>query len=157
MQYLRQHYDLSTETIYNDLYSFIKNQDIHRGAYVAFYSGLTFQNTGDDAETPEERQNAYQKAVGYYTEALEQKPDMLEAYVNRGIVYNDIDKVDEALENYNIAIQLSPNHTDAYYNRGFAYLDKADLDSAIADFTKIIELEPEQAGAYYFRGAPLFY
>ena len=156
LQYLRQHYDISTETIYNDLYSFIKNQDIHRSAYVAFYSGLTFQNTGDDAETPEETQAAYQKAIAYYTEALEQKPDLLEAYVNRGIIYNDIDKVDEALKNYNIAIQLSPNHTEAYYNRGFAYLDKADLDSAIADFTKIIELEPEQAGAYYFRGILYF-
>ena len=156
LQYLREHHDISTETIYNDLYSFIKNQDIHRHAYVAFYSGFTFQNTGDDAETPEERQTAYQKAVAYYTDAIEHKPDMLEAYLNRGIVYNDMDNVDEALKNYNTVIQLSPNYTDAYYNRGFAYLDKEDLDSAIADFRKIIELNPEHAEAYYFRGLLYF-
>ena len=156
LQYLRKHYDISTETIYNDLYSFIKNQDIHQSAYVAFYSGFTFQNTGDDAETPEEGQTAYQKAVAYYTEALEQKPDMLEAYVNLGIVYDDMDKVDKALENYNIAIQLNPSYTDAYYNRGFAYLDKEDLDHAIADFSKVIELNPEHAEAYYFRGLLYF-
>ena len=155
LQYLREHHGISTETIYNDLYSFIKNQDIHRSAYVAFYSGFTFQNIGDGAETSEETQDAYQKAVAYYTKALEQKPNMLEAYLNRGIVYNDMDKVDEALENYNIAIQLDPSYTDAYYNRGFAYFDKEDLDSAIADFTKVIELKPEHAEAYYFRG--LFY
>lgn len=156
LQYLREHYDISTETIYNDLYSFIKNQDIHRSAYVAFYSGLTFQNIGDDAETPGETQDAYQKAVAYYTEALEQKPDMLEAYLNRGIVYNDLNKVEEALENYNIAIQLNPSYTDAYYNRGFAYLDTDDLDQAIADFSRVIELNPEHAEAYYFRGLLYF-
>ena len=156
LQYLREHHDISTETIYNDLYSFIKNQDIHRRAYVAFYSGLTFQNTGDDAETPEDTQTAYQKAIAYYTEALEQKPDLLEAYVNRGIVYNDIDKVDKALESYDTAIQLDPNYTDAYYNRGFTYILKEDLDNAIADFSKVIELNPEHAEAYYFRGLLYF-
>ncbi|MYK93686.1 tetratricopeptide repeat protein, partial [Candidatus Poribacteria bacterium] len=156
LQYLRKHYDISTETIYNDLYSFIKNRDIHRSAYIAFYSGFTFQNIGDDAEAPEERQIAYQKAIAYYTEALEQKPDLLEAYLNRGIVYNNMDKVDEALENYNTAIQLDPSYTDAYYNRGFVYLDKEDLDQAVADFSKVIELNPEHAEAYYFRGLLYF-
>lgn len=152
LQHLREHHDISTETIYNDLYSFIKNHDIHRSAYVAFYSGLTFQNTGDDTEIPEERQTAYQKAVAYYTNAIELKPDMLEAYLNRGIVYNDLNKVDEALENYNIAIQLDPNYKDAYYNRGFTYLDKEDLDNAIKDYTAAIQLEPNLAEAYYNRG-----
>ena len=42
LQYLREDYGISTETIYNDLYSFIKNQSVHRDAYVAFYSGVTF-------------------------------------------------------------------------------------------------------------------
>ena len=156
LQHLRKEYKISTETIYNDLYSFIKNQDIHQRAYIAFNSGLTFQNTGDNAETSEETQDAYQKAVAYYTEALEQKPDMLEAYVNRGIVYDDMDKVIEALENYNTAIQLDPSYTDAYYNRGFAYLDKEDLDKAIADFSKVTELNPEHTEAYYFRAISYF-
>ena len=156
LQYLRKHYDISTETIYNDLYSFIKNQDIHRSAYIAFYSGLTLQNTGDEAETPEEKQTVYQKAIAYYTEALKKKPDLLEAYVNLGIVYNDTDEIEKAIENYDTAIQMAPNYTDAYYNRGFAYLDKEDLDSAIADFNTVIELNPESAEAYYFRALSYF-
>ena len=156
LQYLRKHHEISTETIYNDLYSFIKNQDIHQHAYVAFYSGFTFQNTGDDAETPEERQTAYQEAIAYYTDAIEQKPDMLEAYLNRGIVYNDMAKVDKALKNYNIAIQMDPSYIDAYYNRGLAYLEKEDLDQAVADFSKVIELNPEHAEAYYFRALSYF-
>ena len=40
LHYLRKHHDISTETIYNDLYGFIKNQHIHRDAYVEFYSGF---------------------------------------------------------------------------------------------------------------------
>ncbi len=156
LQYLRKHHEISTETIYNDLYSFIKNQNIHRHAYVAFYSGFTFQNTGDDAETPEKRQTAYQEAIAYYTDAIEQKPDMLEAYLNSGIVYNDMDKVDKALKNYNIAIQMDPSYIDAYYNRGLAYLEKEDLDQAVADLSKVIELNPKHAEAYYFRALSYF-
>ena len=152
LQYLRMHYNISTETIYNDLYSFIKNQDIHRIAYMAFYSGFIFQNIGNEAESPEEKHTAYEKSITYYTEALKKKPDLLEAYINLGIVNDDMDNVIEALENYNTAIQLDPCYTEAYYNRGFAYLNKEDLDQAFADFSKVIELKPEHAEAYYYRG-----
>ena len=157
LQHLRKHHGISTETIYNDLYSFIKNQNIHRSAYVAFYSGFTLQNTGNKSEIPDERQTAYEKAIAYYTEALKQKPDLLEAYVNRGVIYDTIDEVDKAIENYNITIQLDPNYTDAYYNRGFDYFLKDDLDLALVDFSKVIELNPEYAAAYKFSRFPLFY
>ena len=127
LQYLRKHYKISTETIYNDLYSFVKNQDIHRSAYAAFYSGLTFQNTGNEAKHPEEKQTAYEKAIVHYTDALERKPDLLEAYVNLGRVYSNIKEMDKVLENYDTAIRLDPNYADAYYNRGGAYAFKEDL------------------------------
>ena len=152
LQHLRKQHNISTETIYNDLYSFIKNQNIHRNAYVSFYSGFTFQNTGDKSETPEGRQAAYEKAIAYYTASLEQKPDLLEAYVNLGIVYNDIDEIDKAFENYNKAIQLDPNYMDAYNNRGVAYLRKGDFDNAIQDYSTVIQLNPNYTVAYYNRG-----
>ena len=41
LSHLRKYHGISTETIYNDLHGFIKNQGIHQSAYTEFYTGLT--------------------------------------------------------------------------------------------------------------------
>ena len=40
LDHLRKYHGISTETIYNDLHGFIKNQGIHQSAYTAFYTAL---------------------------------------------------------------------------------------------------------------------
>ena len=45
--YLNKHHGISTETIYNDLHGFIRNQDMHQIASIEFYVGSTQQRTGD--------------------------------------------------------------------------------------------------------------
>ena len=45
--YLDKHHGISTETIYNDLHGFIRNQDIHQIACIEFYVGSIQQPTGD--------------------------------------------------------------------------------------------------------------
>lgn len=45
--YLDKHHGISTETIYNDLHGFIRNQDIHQSACIEFYVGSMQQQTGD--------------------------------------------------------------------------------------------------------------
>ena len=49
LQHLRTYHGISTETIYNDLYGFIRNQDIHGGAYTRFYKGFACQKRGNEA------------------------------------------------------------------------------------------------------------
>ena len=152
LQHLRTQHNISTETMFNDLYSFIRNQEIHRDAYIKFYSGFSFQNAGNQAQSTEEREAAYAEAVECYTKAIELKPGFLRCYINRGIVYSSVGEVDNAIEDYNTVIQLDPNYSDIYYHRGFAYLIKEDFDQAIDNFSKAIELNPAHAIAYYYRG-----
>ena len=45
--YLDKHHGISTETIYNDLHGFIRNQDMHQNASIEFYVGSIQQHTGD--------------------------------------------------------------------------------------------------------------
>ena len=45
--YLDKHHGISTETIYNDLHGFIRNQAIHQIACIEFYVGSIQQPTGD--------------------------------------------------------------------------------------------------------------
>ena len=77
-----------------------------------FIAALTFQQTGNEARTSAEKHAAYEKAVVHYTEAIELKPDFLDAYANLGIVYHDMGEFHKTLENYDAAIELNPNRAD---------------------------------------------
>ena len=48
LNYLGKHHGISTETIYNDLHGFIRNQDMHQNASIEFYVGSIQQYTGDE-------------------------------------------------------------------------------------------------------------
>ena len=48
LNYLGKHHGISTKTIYNDLHGFIRNQDAHQIAAIAFYMGSIQQPTGDE-------------------------------------------------------------------------------------------------------------
>ena len=52
LDHLRKYHGISTETIYNDLHGFIKNQGIHQSAYTAFYTA----RASSDAESRIRRQ-----------------------------------------------------------------------------------------------------
>ena len=47
LSYVQKHHGISTDTIYNDLHGFIRNQDIHQIAGIEFYIGSIQQQAGD--------------------------------------------------------------------------------------------------------------
>ena len=152
LQHLRMYHGISTETIYNDLYGFIRNQDIHGGAYTQFYRGFACHKRGDEATNSEAKQKEYEKSIGHYTKAIVLKPDLAVAYNNRGNAYNDTGDFDHAIDDLDKAIDLNPSDAIAYNNRGNAYSGKDDFDHAIEDYTRAIELKPDYAEAYNNRG-----
>ena len=155
LEHLRDYHAIFTETIYNDLYGFIRNQDIHGDAYTAFYKGFASQNRADEAKTPEGKQQEYEAAITHYTNAIELKPDLVNVYNNRGNVYADKGDIENAIKDFTTAIQLIQLPSDlasAHNNRGSAYADKGELDNAIKDYDKAIQLNPDHAEAYYNRG-----
>ena len=153
LTYLRKYHGLSTETIYNDLYGFIRNQSIHESAYTVFHRGLTYQLKGDGADSSADKHAAYQKAVAYYTQALEMKPDLPEAYNHRGNAYRDLGNIDSAIQDYNTAIEWDAEDAVLHNNRGTAYFDKGDVDKALQDYSTAIKLAPDFALAYSHRGS----
>ena len=152
LEHLRKYHGLSTDIIYNDLHGFITNQSIHESAYTEFHRGLSYYIRGDEAENPEEKQEAYEKAVHHYTKALKLKPDLPEGYNNRGNAYREKGEIDKAIQDYNNAIKYEENDALSYNNRGNAHFDKGDIDKANEDYNKAIELDPDFAQAYYNRG-----
>ena len=141
LQHLRTYHGISTETIYNDLHGFIKNQDIHGGAYTHFYKGFAYQKKGNEATTSAVKQEQYEKSIDHYTEALKLNPQLTTIYNNRGSVYDNKGDPDNAIKDFTKAIKIKPDDADVYHGRGLAYGKKGDLKLAIEDFTKAIQLE----------------
>lgn len=84
LEHLRKYHSISTETIYNDLHGFIRNQDNHESAYLEFYKGFLRQSSAFKATTHEEKQKEYKKAIEHYDKAIKLNPEIDMAYCNRG-------------------------------------------------------------------------
>ena len=137
LQHLRQYHDISIETIYNDLHGFITHQNIHQGAYIDYYIGLSHQFKGK-----------FDDAIENFNRAIEQNPYFAEAYCYRGTAYFNKKELSCALKDLNEAMRLNSNYDEAYNNRGLVYSHKGQYDRAIKDFDKAIELKSDYAGAY---------
>ena len=103
------------------------------------------------ALSPEEIQRNSEKAINHYSYALV-KTDDAGAYLNRGVAYFTVNRIDDAIEDFTKAIQLDPELGAAYHNRGLAYCKKLSPDQAIEDFTKAIQLDKRLVNAYNSRG-----
>jgi tetratricopeptide (TPR) repeat protein len=65
----------------------------------------------------------YEEALEECEEAIELAPDWSEAHNLRGVILEEMDKLDKAILEYREAIRLDPNNTDAKEN--LAYSDKS--------------------------------
>ena len=124
--------------------------EIHRGpearqkrreAEILNNRGLDYRDAGD-----------YDRAVEYFTKAIELNPNYAIAYNNRGGVYSDKGDYDRALEDCNKAIILKPEYAEPYSNRGSIYRDTGEVDLAINDYDMAIQLKPDSVEAHYNRG-----
>ena len=141
LNHLRKFHGISTETIYNDLHGFIKNQSIHQSTYTEFAWGLTYQNQEDN-----------EKAIEHYNKAIRLDPNLVEVYNNRGNAYGAKSDHARAIQDFDKAIDLNPDYAEAYNNRGVVYGEKGDHARAIQDYDKAIALNPDYANAYNNRG-----
>ena len=61
-----------------------------------------------------------------YTKAIECNNNFLDAYINRGIVKNELQDYEGSLEDYNKAIELDSKCALAYNNRGYTKYKQKD-------------------------------
>ena len=141
LQHLHKYHDISTETIYNDLHGFIKNQNLHQRSYIDFFIGLSHQFRRDD-----------DLAIAGFDRAIELNPGFVDAYNNRGVAYQSQGDLDRAITNLDKAIDLNPNYATAYNNRGDVYRYQGDFERALTDFDKAIDLKADHDLAYNNRG-----
>ena len=78
-----------------------------------------------------------------YTSALSKNPNFMDAYINRGLVNNELKDYDASIADYDKAIELDSKCALAYNNRGYSKFLKGDLDGALQDYNKAILLNPK--------------
>ena len=105
-----------------------------------FSNGYLLQN-----ENPED-------AILAYDQAIRLKPDLAEAYTNRGNVKVELGRHVEAVTDYDEAIRLKPDDDKTYSNRGVSKTELKRYDDAMADHDEGIRRNPNNAMAYNNRG-----
>ena len=77
------------------------------------------------------------------------------AYCNRGVIFEKMEMVSEAIKNYNQAISLNHKYASAYYNRGSIFGVKGEYGKAIEDFSEAILINPVFTLSYFNRAIAL--
>jgi transitional endoplasmic reticulum ATPase len=85
----------------------------------------------------------FAESIELYTLALEVRPDLLEAYFNRGLAHTRVCSYISAAEDINRVIELNPHLAEAYYTLGLIRQYQGDYDAAIAQYTRALEVDPK--------------
>ncbi|MCH9705692.1 MAG: tetratricopeptide repeat protein [Proteobacteria bacterium] len=141
LTYLRKNFNIHADTIYNDMYGFIKNLENHSTAEIEFYRGIAWND-----------QKNYVNAIKSYDEAIKINPQFTEAYNNRGNAKFSLGDTTGALLDYDKAIEINPQLAKPYNNRGNAKINSGDTTAALLDYDKAIRINPQNAEAYNNRG-----
>ena len=95
------------------------------------------------------RAGNFRDAIEIYSAVITKNKQSAEAYNWRGMAYEEMNQLDQALDDLNEAIRLSPKYADAYNNRGEVYRKKNMLREALADYRKATGLDKTFAEAHY--------
>jgi tetratricopeptide (TPR) repeat protein len=76
------------------------------------------------------------KAIDKYTQIINNNPNLVEAYYQRGTAYQNTGNAERAIEDFSKVIELRNDHAEAYHQRGLLYIEIADAQKAIIDFRR---------------------
>lgn len=85
--------------------------------------------------------DAVPEAIELYRSIIIDEPDYPDAYLNAGILYLEIDSLDNAYEHFNLLTRVKPESAMAYYYRGMTSQRKNDLEKARSDYNTAMILD----------------
>ena len=91
----------------------------------------------------------FAEAEACYRRVLADRPDLVAARYNLGVVLHDQGKIDEAIAVYNDAIKINPDFKSAYGNLGHALKAQGRFEDAIGAFKQSLRLKPNHAETYF--------
>ena len=90
----------------------------------------------------------HEKAIEYYSEAMQMDPNYSEYYNERGNIYLKLERYAEAEQDYLKAIEVSPPYTEVWTNLGQCLLLQERFAEAIQAYARAIDLSPDNMLAF---------
>jgi len=86
--------------------------------------------------------NEQEDAIDDLTRLLNNQPGNSRAYFDRGLIYQQVGKLQEALLDYDSAIRWSPPYAEPYINRARIFALLAQTEEALKSYCRALELAP---------------
>jgi protein O-GlcNAc transferase len=83
------------------------------------------------------------ESIRHFEKIITLKPDFAEAHNNLGVVFKEINQLDEAVESYKNAININPKFAEAHNNLGNALRSLGELNDAVKSFESAIKIKPD--------------
>jgi tetratricopeptide (TPR) repeat protein len=93
------------------------------------------------------KKNDLSGAVALYKKINTLDPQYTDGYYNLGLLYLDMDSLDQAYRSFDLAVKVAPTYAEAYYHRGIVAEKKGDIAQAKADFDNVLRLDSNFASA----------
>lgn len=87
-----------------------------------------------------------------FNKAIKLNPNNAETWCNRGGVFENLGKFEQALKDFDKALKLTPDLTEAWLRRGIVLLKLRKHERAIESFNKVIWLESDNVEAWHMMG-----
>lgn len=100
-------------------------------------------------------QEKFADAIDYYGLSIKYNPENAQAFLQRGICYEELDQTERALDDYCCSIELAETEPDGWFVRGQLLARMGRFEEAESDYTRTIELDPCHSEAFYARGLVL--
>ena len=90
----------------------------------------------------------YLSLINEISTLIEEYPKSIFLLNVLGVVYNQLNNLDEAILCFKKIIKIDKNFADAYYNLGIIFKRMDRVDDAINNYNKCIKIKPNKFEAY---------
>lgn len=103
------------------------------------------------------KEGDYKSAIDKYTQALNGdrqwgEKNQIDAYFMRGVLYNQTQNYQAAINDFNQVYKENPNYPSIYYWRGMTHAKLENFAVAIDDLNRVLAQNNSYPDAYYWRG-----
>lgn len=121
-------------------------------------SAIDFDDPDRALQKAEEKQREgdLMGARQLYSAVLQERPDDMEARVQRGILRASFEELSDALEDFDRALEQQPDHLVARLNRGLARHSVGEVKAAIDDYDRALEQVDDDPEIWVNRGIARF-
>ncbi len=104
-------------------------------------------------------QENYQKALEFFTKAIDIYKRDPGAFYNRGLANQELGNYKEAIDDYKRSMTMDGKMYKAstHNNIGYSYIQLEDYDNALIHLNKAIEIKPKEGMFYSDKGDALYY